>query len=214
MYSAIMMLALAAPAEQPAHVSGCASCAVNGCGYGHGGGFGGGAQAFGERAAMAFFRLVVVWPLRLGTFPARALLYPLTGRLRYFPLGAGGGMFAGGYDCPPGANPYFAPPGNPPYPPPNPNLLPPAKRSQIDIKVPEGAKLFVDGAPAPKPSFEFEGVKSFQTPDLPGDSTQFYTFAIEFEKDGQMIQKSQTVRFRAGEPVKIDFTDAAAVTRK
>ncbi|HEV3146769.1 MAG TPA: TIGR03000 domain-containing protein [Gemmataceae bacterium] len=209
MYSAVLLLALSAPAEQPSF-HGCGAC-------------GGGAPAFAERAAIAFFRLVVVLPLRLGTFPARALLYPLTGRLRYFPIGAGGGSWGGRMGCGPygygglpydGANPYFAPPGNPPVAPPNPNLLPPAKRSQIEIKMPDSARLFVDGVPAPKPALEFEGVKTFQSPDLPADTTQVYTFAIEFEKDGQMIQKTQTIRFRAGEPVKVDFTDAAAVTQK
>jgi uncharacterized protein (TIGR03000 family) len=205
-----MMLALAtAPAEQPAFGFGC-----DGCG-------GSGAPAIAERAATAFFKLVIVLPLRLGTFPARALLYPFTGRLRYFPLGAGGGMFGGcgPYGCGgpnDGANPYFAPPGNPPYPPSpaNPAVLPPAKRSQIEIKMPESARLFVDGAPAPKPALELEGVRTFQTPELPADMPQSYTFAIEFEKDGQLVQKTQTIRFRAGEPVKVDFTDAATVTRK
>jgi uncharacterized protein (TIGR03000 family) len=220
MYSAMLMLALSAPAEQPAFHGGCDSCGRAGCGWG--GGWGdGGAPAIAERAAMAFFRLTIVWPLRLGTFPARALLYPLTGRLRYFPLGASGGMWGGGcgpygyggqYD---GANPYFAPPGTPPYPPPaNPGMLPPAKRSQIEIKVPEGARLYVDGAPAPRPATEFDNTRTFQTPELPADLPQSYTFAIEFEKDGQIVQKTQTIRFRAGEPVKVDFTDAAAVTRK
>jgi uncharacterized protein (TIGR03000 family) len=199
-----MMLALsAAPAEQPAFNLGC-----DGCG-------GSGAPAFAERFANAFFKLVIVLPLRVGTFPARALLYPFTGRLRYFPLGAGGGMFGG---CGPygNANPYFAPPGNPPYPPApaNPAVLPPAKRSQIEIKMPDGARLFVDGAPAPKPALELDGVRTFQTPELPADMPQSYTFAIEFEKDGQLVQKTQTIRFHAGEPVKVDFTDAAAVTRK
>jgi uncharacterized protein (TIGR03000 family) len=216
MFSAVMMLALAtAPAEQPAFQPGC-----DNCGGGIGGGFGGsGAPAIAERAATAFFKLVIVLPLRLGTFPARALLYPLTGRLRYFPLGAGGGMFGGcgprgcaGYPYD-GANPYFTPPGNPPSPA-NPAVLPPAKRSQIEIKMPDGARLFVDGAPAPKPALELEGTHTFQTPELPADVPQSYTFAIEFEKDGQIVQKTQTIRFRAGDPVKVDFTDAAAVTRK
>jgi uncharacterized protein (TIGR03000 family) len=204
MYSAVLMFALASPAQVPVD-----SVAPNGGGLNP--------TTFPERAALAFFRLVIVWPLRLGTFPARALFYPLTGTLRYFP-GSGGG-FGGGFR---GGNDYFGYGDGGMY---NyggttipsstePKLAPAGPKTSIEIKTPEGARLYVDGAPAPKPAAEVDGVQTFQAPELTKGSFHTYTFSIEIVKDGRVEQKSQTVHFKAGDSVKVDFTEPVAVTRK
>jgi len=78
--------------------------------------------------------------------------------------------------------------------------------SAVTVTLPEKAKLYVDGVEAATTG----GKHTFQTPELPKGKPFVYEFRAEIEKDGKAETLSQKVTFNAGEPVAVDFTDAAA----
>jgi uncharacterized protein (TIGR03000 family) len=107
--------------------------------------------------------------------------------------------------------PYEGPPkkGGEALPPP---AVPKQETSLINIKVPAGATLLVDGLPAAATGLEKEGVKTFRTPALPPGSIQSYTFAIVANEKGEMFGVAKVVQFRVGETVAVDFTAPAGQT--
>jgi uncharacterized protein (TIGR03000 family) len=78
--------------------------------------------------------------------------------------------------------------------------------SPVTVTLPEKSKLFVDGVETAATS----GKHTFQTPELPKGKPFVYEFRAEVEKDGKTETVSQKVTFNAGEPIVVDFTDAAA----
>jgi uncharacterized protein (TIGR03000 family) len=87
----------------------------------------------------------------------------------------------------------------------------PQSSSLVTIRLPAGANLLVDGQPAPKTDVEKDGVKTFRTPLLAEGAIHSYTFAVEVTENDRKVTKSQLVRFRAGDPVAVDFTVAPAI---
>jgi uncharacterized protein (TIGR03000 family) len=78
--------------------------------------------------------------------------------------------------------------------------------SAVTVTLPEKSKLFVDGVETATTG----GKHSFQTPELPKGKPFVYEFRAEVDKDGKTETVSQKVTFNAGEPIVLDFTDAAA----
>ncbi|HLW64501.1 MAG TPA: TIGR03000 domain-containing protein [Gemmataceae bacterium] len=78
--------------------------------------------------------------------------------------------------------------------------------SLINIKIPAGATLLVDGQPAPSTGAEKGGVKTFRTPALPPGSVQSYTFAIVANEKGEPVSRAQVVQFRVGDTITVDLT--------
>jgi uncharacterized protein (TIGR03000 family) len=79
--------------------------------------------------------------------------------------------------------------------------------SQVTVLVPSDAKLIVDQTPN-----ELTGSKrEFRTPALPQGKEFSYTFRAEIVRDGKKEGQTQVVVFKAGESVKVDFTDLETV---
>ena len=75
----------------------------------------------------------------------------------------------------------------------------------ITVKVPAGAKLFVDE----KPNASKDGVRTFTTPPLPTGREFAYNFKVEVTRNGQPETLSQKVAFRAGEQLTVDLSQLA-----
>jgi uncharacterized protein (TIGR03000 family) len=80
------------------------------------------------------------------------------------------------------------------------------ERSLVTVKLPDGAKLLVNGQAAPKADTEPSGVKMFRTPALPAGTPFKYSFTIETLTNGKKATQNQDVQFVPGEPVTLDFT--------
>jgi uncharacterized protein (TIGR03000 family) len=108
--------------------------------------------------------------------------------------------------------PTTAPPVKTPEPAPkkgSETLPPPVNKKEvslINIKVPAGVTLLVDGQPAPPTGAEKDGVKTFRTPALPQGSLQSYTFAIVTNDRGEAVSRAKVVQFRVGDTVMVDLT--------
>jgi len=75
--------------------------------------------------------------------------------------------------------------------------------SSVTVIVPSDAKLIVDQV-----ANEMTGTKrEFRTPELPKGREFQYNFRAEIVRDGKKEAQTQVVIFKAGEPIKIDFTD-------
>ena len=78
--------------------------------------------------------------------------------------------------------------------------------SAVTVSLPENAKLFVDDNLA----MSAGGRKTFRTPELTKGATYSYVFRAEVEVDGKVETQSQRVVFKAGEPIRLDFSDMTA----
>lgn len=83
----------------------------------------------------------------------------------------------------------------------------PSAVSSIKFVLPEGAKVFVDGARQELPA----GTTEYKTPALMKGLDYAYQFRAELTKDGKKLDQTQRVVFKGGEPVTVDFSDMAAV---
>jgi uncharacterized protein (TIGR03000 family) len=91
-----------------------------------------------------------------------------------------------------------------------PPTAPKKEVSLINIKLPPGARLLVDGQPAPPTGQEKDGVKTFRTPELMPGSVHSYTFvAIVTNETGRLMSWEKAVQFRAGESVTVDLSTTA-----
>jgi uncharacterized protein (TIGR03000 family) len=82
-----------------------------------------------------------------------------------------------------------------------------AVTSSVTVSLPAKAKLFVDGVNTPVAS----GTHTFRTPSLTRGKTYVYQFRAELDRDGKTEVETREVVFKGGEPVTVDFADAAAV---
>lgn len=79
--------------------------------------------------------------------------------------------------------------------------------SPVVVKLPEKAKLFVDGMATSATG----GQHTFRTPELNKGQPYTYQFRAEIDRDGRTEVQTQKVVFRAGEAVNVDFTEMNAV---
>ena len=79
--------------------------------------------------------------------------------------------------------------------------------SPVTIDLPEKAKLFVDGQETQATG----GRHDFRTPPLTKGKPYVYQFRAEIERNGRTEVRTQKVVFEAGDAVRVDFTEAAAV---
>lgn len=74
--------------------------------------------------------------------------------------------------------------------------------SPVTVNLPSDAKLYVDNQVAATSG----GRMTFQTPKLEVGQTYTYRFKAEINRDGKTEETTQTVSFKAGEPISVDFT--------
>jgi len=79
--------------------------------------------------------------------------------------------------------------------------------SQVTVRLPADAKLYVDGVACPQTSSE----RSFETPKLEPGRSYTYNLKIEMVRNGQTKAESRQVAFRAGQPVTVDFKETSVV---
>jgi uncharacterized protein (TIGR03000 family) len=75
----------------------------------------------------------------------------------------------------------------------------------VTLKLPEGARLFVDGAPYALPV----GQRTFTTPALNAGETYHYNLKAEMEQAGKIITETQRVNVMAGKQVTVEFNKLA-----
>jgi uncharacterized protein (TIGR03000 family) len=89
-------------------------------------------------------------------------------------------------------------------------VRPPEKKTYRDaapgsvyVRLPAGAKLFVDGQPVAADP----GSGPLWTPKLEPGQDYFYTFRAEAVQDGRVVSRQARVIVRAGEEARVDFSD-------
>jgi uncharacterized protein (TIGR03000 family) len=80
--------------------------------------------------------------------------------------------------------------------------------SSVTVNLPAKAKLFVDGVATPATG----GTHTFRTPELTRGKTYIYQFRAEVEREGKTEAETREVTFKGGEPVVVDFAEAAVRT--
>ena len=76
-----------------------------------------------------------------------------------------------------------------------------SEAARVTVKLPEDAKLYVDGIPCPLKS----SPRTFQTPKLEPGRTYAYTLKAEVTRDGRTLSETRQVTLRAGKPVTVEF---------
>lgn len=80
--------------------------------------------------------------------------------------------------------------------------------SRVEVILPADAKLFVNGSER----VMTPGVREFVTPELAKGEEYVYRFRAEVVRDGRPESSTQIVSFKAGDPLRVDFS-AASVNR-
>jgi uncharacterized protein (TIGR03000 family) len=83
----------------------------------------------------------------------------------------------------------------------------PADVAKVTVRLPEDAKLFVDGTPCPLTS----AVRTFETPKLEPGRQYYYTVKAEQVRDGQTRSDSRRVVVEAGKESVVEFKDLPVV---
>jgi uncharacterized protein (TIGR03000 family) len=96
-------------------------------------------------------------------------------------------------------NVTFVEPPSQSSPPPSANPLP--KSARINVRVPAGATLYVEGRPW--------SVPVVFTPPLDPGRTHYYQLSVAVLRDGKPVVFTREVAFRAGQDVTVDFSDRA-----
>jgi uncharacterized protein (TIGR03000 family) len=73
--------------------------------------------------------------------------------------------------------------------------------AKVTVKLPEDAKLFVDGVACPLVGT----VRTFETPKLEPGRQYFYTLKAELVVDGQTVSETRRAVVEAGKPTPVDF---------
>ncbi len=76
------------------------------------------------------------------------------------------------------------------------------ERATITVKLPTDTVLYVDGAK----NSRTDTIREFSTPPLPTGTEFSYVMKAERMRNGQPETQTQTIHFRAGELVTVDFT--------
>jgi uncharacterized protein (TIGR03000 family) len=85
--------------------------------------------------------------------------------------------------------------------------LPSAKPARITVRIPEGARLYVDGVAKPVTG----GRQTFNTPVLEPGKSYYYTFKAEFGQESQIPAETQRVIVEAGKDVAVNFSNQKLV---
>lgn len=83
-----------------------------------------------------------------------------------------------------------------------------AAPARVTVRLPEDAKLFVDGVACPLTS----ATRSFDTPKLEAGRKFTYTLRAELVRDGQKITENQKVLLEAGKQVNVEFKELTVVS--
>jgi uncharacterized protein (TIGR03000 family) len=81
-------------------------------------------------------------------------------------------------------------------------------QATVVVKIPEDAKLIVDGVTANLIS----ETRTFVTPDLIPGRVYYYMITAEIQRDGRIIAHSEKVLVRPGEISRVDFRDMTATS--
>jgi uncharacterized protein (TIGR03000 family) len=71
----------------------------------------------------------------------------------------------------------------------------------VTVRVPEKARLLIDG----KPTSLTSNVRKFETPALTPGKTYYYTLTAELDRDGETLSQSRRVLVQAGKKVSVNF---------
>jgi uncharacterized protein (TIGR03000 family) len=71
----------------------------------------------------------------------------------------------------------------------------------IDVRVPANAQVFFDD----EPTRQSGELRTFTTPTLSGDRSYHYTVRAKWEENGKPVERKQTIEFRTGRRVVVDF---------
>ena len=84
--------------------------------------------------------------------------------------------------------------------------------TSVEVAAPEGVAVYVEGRRVPLQG----GRMTFAVPDVTEGKQYAYHFRAERARDGRVEVQQRQVTFRAGERVRVDFTqpDPAAVSRR
>src|SRR5262249_40897714 len=78
---------------------------------------------------------------------------------------------------------------------------PASRPAQITVRLPDDAKLYVDGVARTTSG----GRRTFDTPNLEPGKSYYYVFKAEVVRDGQVRSEDQRVVVEAGKQVTVDF---------
>jgi uncharacterized protein (TIGR03000 family) len=169
-----------------------------GGGGGRGGGHGGHSHGGAHRGSAHSHRGPVIF---LRAYPRFRYYYPGYGYGYYYP---GDNPLLYGYDYVPDPNDPDLPPV--PWDASEKDVVAVAKPSdnigRVRIRVPEGARLWVDGQATKQTGSQRE----FETPPLQPGSTYQYSIKAQWSKDGQTVERTLPVRVRANRTTAVDFT--------
>ncbi len=79
-------------------------------------------------------------------------------------------------------------------------------RGAVEVKLPIGAKLFVEGRELQVTN----GQRTFVTPPLPHDKEGVYRFKVEMDVDGDTVAHTKKVHVRAGATTHVEFAELLA----
>ena len=89
---------------------------------------------------------------------------------------------------------------------PAPVLKPEGIASQITVRLPEKAKLYVNDVL----SAQTAATRTFVTPTLDADTKYAYTLRAEIDQGGKTVTETKKIVFKAGEAITVDFGTVAA----
>jgi uncharacterized protein (TIGR03000 family) len=79
--------------------------------------------------------------------------------------------------------------------------------AHVVVKLPEDARLFVDGKPCPLTSARRE----FDTPELKGGQVYYYDLRIEMTRAGRPVTQTKRAELRAGKETVVEFGESSAL---
>ena len=82
-----------------------------------------------------------------------------------------------------------------------------AAPAHVTVRLPESARLFVDGVACPLTT----GQRSFDTPALEPGKAYYYTLRVELVQGGQTRTDSRRLDLQAGKQVHVDFRDLETI---
>jgi uncharacterized protein (TIGR03000 family) len=80
--------------------------------------------------------------------------------------------------------------------------LPSEAPTLFEVKVPEGAELWVDGVKTSQTGT----TRKLTSPDLKPDQEYVYEMRAQWHDQGRVVSETHRVTFQAGDEVKVDFT--------
>jgi len=80
-------------------------------------------------------------------------------------------------------------------------------RASVFVRLPVNGKLFVEG----RTMEVTNGERTFVTPPLPTDRDAVYAFKAEYDRNGETISVTRSIRVRAGGLARVDFTELTVV---